>query len=82
VSGGSALEKVADMQTQIAREPTGARSTPVVSKRIPSHDDGTPLGPTPSRHRRHGASILLARLPSALRGDKYMLGAYPPEEER
>jgi hypothetical protein len=37
-----------------------------------------PIDPpaSPTRHK------LLARLLSALRGDKYMVGAYPPEKER
>jgi hypothetical protein len=37
-----------------------------------------PIDPPASPTRRK----LLARLLSALRGDKYMVGAYPPEKER
>jgi len=70
------------MQMQITREPTGSPKAPVVSRRISSRDYAAPLGPTPSRRGRNSASILLARLLSALRGDEYMVGAYPPGEER
>ena len=38
--------------------------------------------PTGSTPRRNPASKLLAKLLSALRGDKYMVDAYPPGKER
>jgi len=58
------LGKVADMQTEPTSEPTGARVPGVIPK---------PIRP------RTPASSVLAKLVSALRGDKYMVGAYPPE---
>lgn len=58
------LGKVADMQTEPTREPTGSR----VPGAIPE-----PIRP------RNPASSVLGKLVSALRGDKYMVGAYPPE---
>ena len=58
------LEKVADMQTELISEPTGSRVPGVIPE---------PIRP------RNPASSVLAKLASALRGDKYMVGAYPPE---
>ena len=58
------LEKVADMHTEPTSEPTGSRVPGVIPE---------PIRP------RNPASSVLAKLVSALRGDKYMVGAYPPE---
>jgi hypothetical protein len=58
------LEKVADMQTQLTSEPTGSRVPGVIPE---------PIRP------RNPASRVLAKLVSVLRGDKYMVLAYPPE---
>ena len=51
------------MQTEPTSEPTGSRVPGVIPE---------PIRP------RHPASSVLAKLVSALRGDKYMVGAYPP----
>ena len=58
------LGKIAAMQTDTTSEPTGSR----VSTGMPE----------PNRSR-NPASRVGARLLSALRGDKYMVGAYPPD---
>jgi hypothetical protein len=58
------LGKVADMQTKPTSEPTGSRVPGVIPE---------PIRP------RNTASSVLGKLVSALRGDKYMVGAYPPE---
>ena len=58
------LWKVADMQTEPTSEPTGSPVSRVI--------------PEPSRPRDPASSVL-AMLLSALRGDKYMVGAYPPD---
>ena len=63
------------MQTRRTSEPTGSA---VPSGAIPRADDALVIGPTPSLRRRNPAS----RLMSALRGDKHMVGAYPPGKER
>lgn len=52
------------MQTKPTSEPTGARVPGVI--------------PEPIRPHRQAGSVL-AKLASALRGDKYMVGAYPPQ---
>jgi hypothetical protein len=57
------LGKVADMQTEPTSEPIGSR----VPRVIPE-----PIRP------RNPARRVLAKLSSALRGDKYMIDAYPP----
>lgn len=42
-----------------------------------------PTGSRPiDESNRNPVSRLLAKLLSALRGDKYMVGAYPPPKER
>ena len=58
------LGKVAKMQTEPTTEPTGSP--------VPA---AIPYRPRP----RHPRSTVLAKLLSALRGDKYMVGAYPPD---
>ena len=58
------LGKVADMQTEPTGEPTGSPVPRVMPE---------PIRP------RNPASRALATLLSALRGDKYMVGAYPPD---
>jgi hypothetical protein len=70
------------MQTKTTREPTGSRVPGVIPRPVRLRDDAVANGPTPSPLRRNPVSVLLARLLSALRGDKYMVGAYPPGEER
>ena len=58
------LGKVADMQTKPTSEPIGSPVSGVISETI---------------RPRNPASSVLAKLLSALRGDKYMAGAYPPD---
>lgn len=58
------LGKVADMQTEPTSEPTSSPVPRVMSE---------PIRP------RNPASRALAKLLSALRGDKYMVGAYLPD---
>jgi hypothetical protein len=58
------LGKVADMQTDSTSELTGLPVPGVIPETIGA---------------RFPASSVLAKLLSALRGDKYMVGAYPPD---
>jgi hypothetical protein len=81
VRGDRALGKVADMQT----EPMGSPVPGVIPEPIRVQDgtaaaserNGATIGPPPPRPRNP-----LAKLLSQLRGDKYMVGAYPPRRER
>ena len=66
------------MENKLTSEPSGSRDSE--SSRFPV--DAVAVGRTPSRGRRNPASILLARLLSALRGDIYLFGANPPGRER
>ena len=66
------------MQTMPTSEPTGSPVPGVIPEPIRLRDDPAAIGPAPSRRRRNPASKLL----SALRGDKHMIGAYPPGKER
>ena len=79
------LGKVADMQIKPTSEPTRSPIPGVVPDPVRVHHD------TAAAHERDGAAIEpallrrrspLAKLLSHLRGDKYMVGAYPPGEER
>jgi hypothetical protein len=58
------LWKVADMQTESTSEPIGSPVPGVIPEMT-----GT----------RNPASRVLAKLLSAIRGDKYMVGAYAPD---
>jgi hypothetical protein len=66
------------MQTKPTSEPIGSPVPGVIREPIRLRDHALAIGPAPSLRRRNPASRLL----SALRGDKYMVGAYPPGEER
>jgi hypothetical protein len=66
------------MQTKPTSEPTGSLTPGVVPEPIRLHDDAVTFAPAASPRRRNPASKLL----SALRGDKYMVDAYPPGKER
>jgi hypothetical protein len=80
------------MQTQPTIEPPGSPVPGVIPEPVRVHHDtvaaherlaATPtargtIKPGSSPGRRNLASIALARLLSALRGDKYMVDAYPP----
>jgi hypothetical protein len=69
------------MQTK----PTGSPIPGVISEPIRVHDDaaaankrdGVTIDPAPPRRRNP-----LAKLLSHLRGDRHMVGAYPPGKER
>jgi hypothetical protein len=80
------------MQTQPTIEPTGSPVPGVIPGPLRVHRDtvaahqrltatstanGTTM-PASSPGRRNPASIVLAKLLSAIRGDKYMVDAYPP----
>ena len=80
------------MQTQPTIEPPGSPVPGVIPEPVRAHRDTVPAHerpaatptasgttkPAASPGRRNLASIALARLLSALRGDKYMVDAYPP----
>jgi hypothetical protein len=81
VRGDRTLGKVADMQTK----PTGSPVPGVIPEPIRVHDDSA------ARNRRDRVTIdpappgrrnPLTKLLSHLRGDRYMVGAYPPGKER
>ena len=84
------LGKVADMQAKPTGAPTGSPVPGVIPEPIrvrhetvaENERDGATIDPAPTPRRRNPASILLAKVLSALRGDKYMVGAYPPGKER
>jgi hypothetical protein len=81
VRGDRTLGKVADMQT----EPMGSPVPGVIPEPILVHDgtaaaserDAVTIDTGPPRRRNP-----LAKLLSRLRGDRYMVGAYPPGKER
>jgi hypothetical protein len=81
VRGDRTLGKVADMQTG----PTDSPVPGVIPEPIRLHhvtgavdeQDGVTVDAAPPPRRNP-----LARLLSHLRGDRYMVGAYPPEKER
>ena len=80
------------METKATMEPSGSPASGVIPEPIPVHHEGAPAdegripapkssaatGPATSPRRRNLASIVLARLLSALRGDKYLADAYRP----
>ena len=66
------------MQTKPTSQPTGSPVPGVIPEPIRPAHDALATGPAPSLRRRNPASMLL----SALRGDKHMVGAYPPGKER
>jgi hypothetical protein len=80
------------MQTQPTIEPTGSPVPGVIPEPVRVHHDtvaaherltATPTAsgttmPASSPGRRNPASIVLAKLLSAIRGDKYMVDANPP----
>jgi hypothetical protein len=69
------------MHTKTRSEPTGSPTRAAIAG--PSRRDASvAVGDVPSPQPRNPVKILLARLVSALRGDEYMVGAYPPAEER
>jgi hypothetical protein len=96
-TGDPELGKVADMQTQPTIEPTGSPVPGVIPEPARVHHDDTVAAherlastpttsgtskPASSPGRRNPARIVLARLLSTIRGDKYMVDAYPPAGHR
>jgi|SRR5215211_2690464 len=77
-SAAIGLWKVADMHANPTSEPTGSPVPGVIPEPIRVREDPVTIDPAPSPRRRNPVSKLL----SALRGDKYMVDAYPPGEER
>jgi hypothetical protein len=83
------LRKVAHMQTKPIGEPTGSPVPGVIPEPIGLHREAAPAnerdgvatdqGSSPPR--RNPARGPLAKLLSTLRGDKYMVGAYPPTRD-
>ncbi len=61
------------MNSQPAVEPTGSPVAAIVPETVGA------TAPSP-RARRGPAGRAFARTMSVLRGDKYMVGAYPPKE--
>jgi len=66
------------MQIMPTSEPNGSPVTGAIPEPIRIRDDALAIGPAPPRRRRNPARRLLG----ALRGDKQMIGAYPPGKER
>ena len=88
----SAVGKVIDMHTKATMEPSGSAASGVSPEPASLHhgdgEDGrrstTPTAndtadPAPSSRRRNPARTMLAKLMGALRGDKYIANAYPPQ---
>jgi hypothetical protein len=85
--------KVIDMQSKTSVEPSGSAVPGVIPEPPYVHHDGDrgdgrhsatlaandTTGPVLSSNRRNPARRMLAKLVGALRGDKYMANAYPPE---
>ena len=80
------------MQTDEAMKPSGSPVPGVIPESVGVCDDSVaahtpfaakpttsaPTKPASSADRRNPASLLLAKLLSVIRGDKYLVGAYPP----
>jgi hypothetical protein len=76
------------MKTTFATESHASPAPGIVPEPPLVHDQ--PAGPTPGRGRRAGVATTartearrtpLARVLAALRGDKFMVDAYPPAEQ-
>ena len=66
------------MQANSTIEPPGSPVPGIVPEPVRVHRDAEAT-PTTARHRRNRARMVLAKLLSVIRGDKYMAGAYPPD---
>jgi hypothetical protein len=66
------------MQSMLTSEQNGSPVPGVILAPSRLRDDALASAPAPPRRRRNPASRLLG----ALRGDKHMIGAYPPGKER
>jgi hypothetical protein len=64
------------MKTKAAMEPSGSPVPGVIPEPVRVHNDPAP---PQSPIRRNLASRAWTRMWSALHGDKYLVGAYPPE---
>jgi hypothetical protein len=62
-------------------EPPGSPVPGIVPEPVHVHHD-TGSTPTTARNQRNPAALVLAKLLSVIRGDKYMAGAYPPDGPR
>jgi hypothetical protein len=75
------------MQPSSTIEPPGSPVPGVVPEPVHVHHDAeatptTARDPTAARDQRNPAAMVLAKLLSGLRGDKYMVDAYPPDGPR
>jgi len=83
------LGKVADMQGKPTGEPSGSPVPGVIPEPIrlrheaaaANERDGVATDQGSSPPRRNPARGPLAKLLSTLRGDKYLVGAYPPTRD-
>lgn len=66
------------MQANSTIEPPSSPVPGIVPEPVRVHRDAEAT-PTTARHRRNRARMVLAKLLSAIRGDKSMAGAYPPD---
>jgi hypothetical protein len=64
------------MQPNSTIEPPSSPVPAIVPEPVRVHHEATP---TAARHRRNPARVVLAKLLSVIRGDKYMADAYPPD---
>jgi hypothetical protein len=69
------------MQPSSTIEPPGSPVPGIVPEPVRVHHDAEAT-PTTARHQRNPAAMVLAKLLSVIRGDKYMAGAYPPDGPR
>jgi hypothetical protein len=70
--------KVADMRANSTIEPPSSPVPGVVPEPVGIHDDAGPA-PTTTRPQRNPMRMVLAKMLSVIRGDKYMVDAYPPD---
>jgi hypothetical protein len=66
------------MQPNSTIEPPGSPVPGIVPEPVRVHRDAEAT-PTTARHHRNPAGMVLAKLLSVIRGDKYMADAYPPD---
>jgi hypothetical protein len=72
------VRKVTDMQPNSTIEPPGSPVPGIVPEPVRVHHDAGAT-PTAARHQRNPVRMVLAKLLSVIRGDKYMADAYPPD---
>jgi hypothetical protein len=66
------------MQPNSTIEPSGSPVPGIVPEPVRAHRDAEAT-PTTARHQRNPVRMVLAKLLSVIRGDKYMADAYPPD---